>query len=43
MEHLYGTDVWQFRADKPEETTIFNAAMSAMAISGGTSMLRRPD
>jgi hypothetical protein len=31
MEHLYGTDVWQFRADKPEETTIFNAAMSALA------------
>ena len=31
MKHLYGADVWQFRADKPEETTIFNAAMSALA------------
>ena len=31
MEHLYGTDVWQFRADKPEETTVFNAAMSALS------------
>ena len=31
MRHLYGADVWQFRADKPEETTIFNAAMSALA------------
>jgi hypothetical protein len=31
MHHLYGADVWQFRADKPEETRIFNAAMSALA------------
>jgi O-methyltransferase domain/Dimerisation domain len=27
--HLYKMDLWEYRADKPEETTIFNAAMSA--------------
>jgi hypothetical protein len=31
MEHLYGTDVWQFTADRPEETTVFNTAMSALS------------
>ncbi len=29
--HLYGVDIWQYRADKPEETTVFNAAMSALS------------
>ena len=33
MQHIYRKDVWQFRADKHEETTIFNAAMSALARS----------
>jgi hypothetical protein len=29
--HLYGVDIWQYRADKPEESTVFNAAMSAVS------------
>ena len=31
IQHRYGVGIWAWRADKPEETTIFNAAMEAMS------------
>lgn len=31
MVRRYGEDVWQYRATRPEETEIFNAAMSALS------------
>lgn len=31
IRHRHGMGVWAWRADKPEETTIFNAAMEAMS------------
>jgi hypothetical protein len=31
IRHRYGVDIWTYRADKPEETAIFNAAMAALS------------
>ena len=31
--HLFGVDIWQYRADKPQETSAFNTAMSALSRS----------
>jgi hypothetical protein len=31
IHHRHGVGIWTYRADKPEETTIFNAAMDAMS------------
>jgi len=31
IHHRHGVGIWTYRADKPEETTVFNAAMEAMS------------
>lgn len=31
IHHRHGVGIWTYRADKPEETTIFNSAMEAMS------------
>jgi O-methyltransferase domain len=30
-EHLFGTDIWNYRTQHPEETAIFNAAMASLS------------
>ena len=39
IHHRYGMDVWAWRGDKPEETTIFNAAMQAMSRNVAPSII----
>jgi hypothetical protein len=43
LQHLCGTDVWRFRADKPEEATIFNAAMSALSRNAAQAIVEAYD
>jgi len=41
--HLYGVDIWQYRAGKPEETAIFNRAMAAISGSVAPSIIAACD
>jgi hypothetical protein len=43
FRHLYGTDVWEYRADHPDERTVFAQAMTAMTRAATRSLLSSYD
>ena len=43
IHHRHGVGIWTYRADKPEETAIFNAAMEAMSRSVAPAIIAACD
>ncbi len=43
FRHLHGTDVWSYRAERPDESAIFDAAMSANSRRGADAVLAAYD
>jgi hypothetical protein len=41
--HLWGVDIWQYRADKPEEISSFNAAMAAVSRTAAPAIIAAYD
>jgi hypothetical protein len=39
IHHRYGVDIWTYRAEKPEETAVFNAAMAALSKNVATAIV----
>jgi hypothetical protein len=43
FRHVHGTDVWSYRAERPEESAIFDRAMQALTQSSNTALLEAYD
>ena len=43
IHHRYGMGIWAYRADKPQETAIFNAAMEAISRNVAPSIIAACD
>jgi hypothetical protein len=39
FRHVHGTDVWQYRAERPEESAIFDRAMETLTAASNRSLL----
>ena len=43
IHHRHGVDIWTYRADKPEETAVFNAAMAALSKNAAAAIVAAGD
>jgi hypothetical protein len=43
FRHVHGTDVWSYRADRPEESAIFDGAMMALTRSSNRALVEACD
>jgi O-methyltransferase domain/Dimerisation domain len=43
FEHVHGTDVWSYRAERPEENAIFDAAMMALTRTSNLALVEAFD
>ena len=43
FQHVYGTDVWSYRSERPEESAIFDAAMQSLTSGLNDALVRGYD
>jgi hypothetical protein len=43
FRHVHGTDVWSYRAERPEENAVFNRAMQALTRSSNQALVEAYD
>jgi hypothetical protein len=43
FRHVHGTDVWSYRAERPEESAIFDGAMQALTRSSNAALMEAYD
>jgi hypothetical protein len=43
FQHVHGTDVWRYRADRPQESAIFDRAMTALSSRASAALLAAYD